>query len=99
MSHNLRLGITVEFPDKLVPGDSITILGTAREEGIPDTPQTGESVTYSQWGDIGGLIINQSDLWAALEGKEPTLGGATGTFTSADGKTVEVSNGIVTDIA
>lgn len=36
--------------------------------------------------------------WTAFNAKQDAISGASGTFTSADGKTITVANGIITDI-
>lgn len=50
------------------------------------------------WGAIGGALSAQTDLQAALAAKA-NASAASGSFTTADGKTVTVANGIITSIA
>lgn len=99
VSPRLKIFAAVEFPNKLVEGDSITVLGFSEEEGRPDASTTNPGGTITEWGDIAGLLNGQTDLWTALEQKQPRINGASGIFTSMDGKTVTIGSGVVTDIS
>jgi len=58
----------------------------------------GGKVKFLSWSEIYSLSNGQT-LQSALDAKQNVINGASGTFTTADSKTVTVVNGIVTNIA
>ena len=60
-------------------------------------PTRANASSFATWGGIGGTLANQTDLQEALNGKADASG-SSGSFTTVDGKTVTVTNGIITSI-
>lgn len=72
LSPNFSIGITNLYPETLTEGSQITIFGFASEEGVPSSPE-GVVPSKIDWGSVAGIISNQPDLFAALQGKMPNV--------------------------
>ena len=90
------IDVTWEFNGEIIPPATSPDRVTFTIEG-----KDYNDVQYSQININGAIPTSQSDFEAKMAAIFPNLGkptGATGSFTSANSKTITVTNGIITSI-